>query len=106
RSLVMMVAMPIVGRIYNRISPRVCVGFGVLLFPFSAWLLRHSTLNTTSGDVVLVLAIQGVAFACLFIPLTTVALSRIPRHQLADASGPNSLLRQIRGERSGRRCVV
>jgi DHA2 family multidrug resistance protein len=97
RSLVMMVTMPIIGRIYNRISPRLCVGFGVLLFTWSAWLMSHYTLDTTSRDVVFVLAIQGVAFACLFIPLTTVALSRIPRHQLADATGLNSLLRQIGG---------
>jgi DHA2 family multidrug resistance protein len=97
RSLVMMLVMPIVGRFYNRISPRVCVAFGVLLFTWSAVLMSHYTLDTTSADVVLVLAIQGVAFACLFIPLTTVALSRIPRHQLADATGLNSLLRQIGG---------
>jgi len=97
RSLVMMVTMPIIGRIYNRISPRVCVGFGVLLFTWSALLMSHYTLETGAGDVVLVLAIQGVAFACIFIPLTTVALSRIPRHQLADAAGLNSLLRQIGG---------
>lgn len=59
--------------------------------------MSHYTLDTTSHDIVMVLAIQGVAFACLFIPLTTVALSRIPRHQLADATGLNSLLRQIGG---------
>jgi len=44
-----------------------------------------------------VLIIQGVAFSCLFIPLTTLALSSIPRHRLADATGLNSLLRQVGG---------
>jgi len=97
RSLAMMVMMPIVGRIYNRVSPRATVAFGVMLFTVSAWMMSHYTLDTTSHDVVAVLAIQGVAFACLFIPLTTVALSRIPRHRLADAAGLNSLFRQIGG---------
>jgi DHA2 family multidrug resistance protein len=97
RSLVMMVAMPIVGRIYNRVSPRLTVAFGVVLFSISAFIMSHYTLDTTAGDVVDVLLIQGVAFACLFIPLTTVALARIPRHKLADATGLNSLLRQIGG---------
>ena len=32
-----------------------------------------------------------------FIPLTTVALSQIPRHKMADATGLNSLIRQIGG---------
>ena len=97
RSLMMMVAMPIVGRVYNRVSPRLTVAFGVILFSISAYMMSHYTLNTTAGDVVNVLLIQGVAFSCLFIPLTTVALARIPRHQLADATGLNSLLRQIGG---------
>jgi DHA2 family multidrug resistance protein len=38
-----------------------------------------------------------VAFSCLFIPLTTIALSSIPRHRLPDATGLNSLLRQTGG---------
>jgi DHA2 family multidrug resistance protein len=97
RSLVMMVAMPIVGRLYNRISPRVTVAFGVVLFSISAYMMSHYTLDTSQGDIIAVLAIQGVAFACLFIPLTTVALASIPRHKLADATGLNSLLRQIGG---------
>ncbi len=97
RSLMMMVAMPMVGRLYNRISPRLFVAFGILLFAITAYQMSHYTLATGAWDVVGVLLIQGVAFACLFIPLTTVALSTIPRHKLADATGLNSLLRQIGG---------
>jgi DHA2 family multidrug resistance protein len=97
RSLTMMVAMPIVGRIYNKVSPRATVAFGVILFTISAYIMSHYTLETSARDVMGVLVIQGVAFACLFIPLTTVALASIPRHRLADATGLNSLLRQIGG---------
>jgi len=97
RSLVMMVAMPVVGRLYNRVSPRLTVAFGVVLFSASAYMMSHYTLETSQADVMAVLVIQGVAFACLFIPLTTVALASIPRHKLADATGLNSLLRQIGG---------
>jgi DHA2 family multidrug resistance protein len=97
RSLVMMVAMPIVGRIYNRVSPRATVAFGVVLFSISAYMMSHYTLDTSAGDIVAVLVIQGVAFACLFIPLTTVALSQVPRQNMADATGLNSLIRQVGG---------
>jgi DHA2 family multidrug resistance protein len=31
------------------------------------------------------------------VPLTTVALSKVPRHQMADATGLNSVLRQFGG---------
>jgi len=97
RSLVMIVCMPIVGRLYNKTSPRVVIAFGILLFGYSAWLMGHYTLATSTRDVVVVLMIQGVAFSCLFIPLTTLALVSIPRQRLADATGLNSLLRQVGG---------
>jgi DHA2 family multidrug resistance protein len=97
RSLCMLVVMPIVGRIYNKVSPRIVIAFGILLFAYTAWLMGHYTLQTSNRDIMAVLIIQGVAFACLFIPLTTVALSTIPRHRMPDATGLNSLLRQIGG---------
>jgi len=97
RSLVMLVVMPIVGRIYNKVSPRIVVAFGIVLFAYTAWLMGHYTLQSGTHDIVKVLMIQGVAFSCLFIPLTTVALSSIPRHRLSDATGLNSLLRQTGG---------
>lgn len=97
RSLSMLVVMPIVGRIYNKVSPRLVVAFGIVLFAYTAWQMGHYTLATSRADVVQVLIIQGVAFSCLFIPLTTMALSTIPRHRLSDATGLNSLLRQTGG---------
>jgi DHA2 family multidrug resistance protein len=93
----MLVVMPIVGRLYNKVSPRLVVAFGIILFAYTAWLMGHYTLETSTRDVVQVLVIQGVAFSCLFIPLTTMALSTIPRHRLSDATGLNSLLRQTGG---------
>jgi DHA2 family multidrug resistance protein len=97
RSLVMLVAMPVVGRIYNKVSPRGTVAFGVILFAITAYMMSHYTLETSSSQVVHALLLQGVAFSCLWIPLTTVALASVPRQKLADATGINSLIRQIGG---------
>lgn len=97
RSLSMLVVMPIIGRLYNKVSPRLVVAFGIVLFAYTAWQMGHYTLATSAKDVVQVLIIQGAAFSCLFIPLTTMALSTIPRHRLSDATGLNSLLRQTGG---------
>jgi DHA2 family multidrug resistance protein len=97
RSLVMMAATPIVGKLYNRVSPRAFVAFGVCLFAVSAVQMSHYTLQTTASGVISTLVIQGIAFSCLWVPLTTVALSSIERHRLSDATGLNSLIRQIGG---------
>jgi DHA2 family multidrug resistance protein len=97
RTLVMFVVTPIVGKLYNKVSPRLMVGFGVVAFSIGAWDMSHFTLATGTSQIIASLLWQGVGFSCLFVPLTTVALSRIERAKLTDATGLNSLLRQIGG---------
>jgi DHA2 family multidrug resistance protein len=97
RSLVMMLATPIVGRIYNHVSPRILIGLGVIGVGLGAWQMGQFTLQTTPGDITGALVIQGVGFALLFVPLTTVAMSHIARADISDASGLNSLVRQLGG---------
>jgi DHA2 family multidrug resistance protein len=97
RALAMAVSIPIVGRLYNKVSPRLFIAAGILTVATSAYQMSHFTLATGSGDVVSSIILQGFGFSMLFVPLTTVALSTIPRYRLADAAGLNSLLRQIGG---------
>ncbi len=97
RVLVMMVAVPIVGRIYNTVSPRVVIAVGVLFIAWGAYDMSHFTTQTSQSGIILALTTQGIGFSCLFVPLSTVALSAIPRHQMADATGLNSLFRQVGG---------
>ncbi|HSO35302.1 MAG TPA: DHA2 family efflux MFS transporter permease subunit [Labilithrix sp.] len=97
RTLAMMLVMPIIGRLYNHVPPAVIVGIGGLFFAIGSYQLSHITLLSSSTDIVIPLLVTGVGFACLFIPLTTAALTFIPRAQLADAAGLNSFVRQIGG---------
>lgn len=97
RVLIMMLVTPFVGRMYNSVSPRLIVGVGVLLFSIGAYQMSHFTLETTASGIVSAILIQGVGFSCLFVPLTTAALSSIERKRLTDATGLNSLLRQVGG---------
>jgi DHA2 family multidrug resistance protein len=97
RVLVMMVAVPIVGRIYNAVSPRIVIAVGVFFIAWGAWNMSHFTTQTSQSGIILALTTQGIGFSCLFVPLSTVALSAIPRHQMADATGLNALFRQVGG---------
>jgi DHA2 family multidrug resistance protein len=97
RTLVMMAITPLVGKLYNYVSPRILVGAGVLAFCVGAWQMSHFTLDTGTRQIFGSLVWQGFGFSLLFVPLTTVALSRIPRAKMTDATGLNSLLRQIGG---------
>jgi len=97
RTLAMMVAAPIVGRLYNKISPAWLVGFGILSVALGCWMQADIQLGTSIGDLFWPLAVTGIGFAFLFVPITTAALSNIPRHELAGAAGVNSFVRQIGG---------
>jgi DHA2 family multidrug resistance protein len=97
RVLIMMVATPIVGRLYNYVDPRILISIGVVFFCYGAVELSHLTLQSGSHDVIMAITIQGVGFSCLFVPLTTTALASIPKHLMPDATGLNALMRQIGG---------
>ncbi len=97
RALVMMVATPIVGRLYNHVSPKLLVAIGVSCVAIGSLQMGAFTLQTSTEGIIATLLLQGVGFACLFVPLTTVALSHVERTQLTDASGLNSLVRQFGG---------
>jgi DHA2 family multidrug resistance protein len=95
RVAVMFVATPIVGRLYGRVSARALVAAGVLCVAYGSLMLSHLTLETSRMGIIHAVMVQGVGFSLLFVPLTTAALSRIPRDRLTDATGLNSLLRQV-----------
>jgi DHA2 family multidrug resistance protein len=95
RTLVMMAVTPLVGRLYGRVSARGLIAFGLLLVSAGGLWLSRITLQTTSTGIQHPIMLQGIGFSFLFVPLTTAALSDIPRAKLADATGLNSLLRQV-----------
>jgi DHA2 family multidrug resistance protein len=97
RALVMMVATPMVGRLYGRVPPRVLVAIGIGCVAAGSFQMGHFTLATSDAGIIATLILQGVGFSFLFVPLATVALSYVSRVQLADATGLNSLFRQFGG---------
>jgi DHA2 family multidrug resistance protein len=93
----MMIAMPIAGRLYNRLQPTVMVGIGIVVFAIGSVGFSHITLDTSAMDMLLPLSLTGIGFSFLFVTLATAALSTIPREKLADAAGLNSFIRQLGG---------
>jgi DHA2 family multidrug resistance protein len=97
RTLAMMLVTPFIGKLYNHIPPAITVGVGAVLFVVGSYELSHITLQSGAMDIVNPLIVTGFGFACLFIPLTTAALTFVPRAELADAAGVSSFVRQIGG---------
>src|SRR5512143_2371068 len=97
RSLAMAVIMPIGGRFYNRIGPKVLVGVGLAVTAFSFWDLSHLTTDVGFWNIFWPQLWQGVGFSLIFLSLSTAALATIPRHQMTQAAGLYNVVRQVMG---------
>ncbi len=97
RSLAMVVAMPVSGRLYNRLGPRVMSCSGLTVSAYSFWALSKLSLDTGYWDIFLPQVWQGVGFSLIFLSLTTAALSHIPRPSMTAATGLYNVVRQIFG---------
>lgn len=97
RSLAMVVTMPMVGKIYNRLGSRILVFMGLVISAFSYWQLSVLSLQISYWDIVIPQIIQGVGFAMIFVALSTVALSNIEKPRMQAATGLFNVIRLVAG---------
>jgi DHA2 family multidrug resistance protein len=93
----MAVGMPLSGRLYNRLGPRVMVLVGLVVSTYSFWDLSRMTAVTGFWDIFWPQVWQGMGFSLLFVPLSTAALATIERHRLTAATGLYNVVRQVAG---------
>jgi MFS transporter, DHA2 family, multidrug resistance protein len=97
RALAMFLVMPIVGRLYNYVSPRVLVSFGLVCLMYGYWRLAHFNLTVGFWSFAPILVVTGIGMGAAMVTLSTVSLSTIPRAQMTGASGLNTLTRREAG---------
>ena len=95
RSVAMLIIMPLAGRIYNRVGPRLMIGAGLLLNAVSFYQLSILSLSIGFWDILLPQFLQGVGFALIFVSLSTAALSTIEKQMLTAAAGLYNVVRQV-----------
>jgi DHA2 family multidrug resistance protein len=88
---------PISGRISDKISPKLPLFIGVVLFAFSFYLNSNLSWLTELKFIMLSLYLRGFAMGLMFTALTTVSLSEIPREKMAQASAITNSIRQLGG---------
>jgi DHA2 family multidrug resistance protein len=97
RALMLMVTMPIVGRLYRHLDARVLVLFGILVTGWSYYDLAQLSLEAGFWNLVPTLLIMGIGMPFMFITLSTLSLSTIPRTDMTDASSLYTLSRRVGG---------
>jgi len=97
RSLAMAVCMPVAGRLYNRLGPRIMVGLGLAVSAYSFFDLGRLTTQVGVADLIAPQLWQGVGFSLIFVALSTAALSEIRNADMTAAAGLYNVVRQVFG---------
>jgi MFS transporter, DHA2 family, multidrug resistance protein len=88
---------PVAGLLSDRLNPKIPGAIGIVLLAFSLFLNSRLSLFSEHSQIMIPLVIRGFAMGLLFTPLTTLALSSIPRNKIAQASGLFNVIRQLGG---------
>ncbi len=94
-ALVMVVLMPMAGRIYDLVGPRWPAVIGLLIMAYGSFLLADLNPNTTREHIMLWTAIRNVGTGLCMMPIMTAGLAALPKNLAAAGSGMNNVMRQV-----------
>ncbi len=95
--VMVIVLIPIVGRLMKHIQTRFIIGAGFAIMGFAMLYSSHLTPNITFVDLVGMRLFQTAALAFLFVPISTIAYSTLPRDLNPDAVALFSMFRNVFG---------
>jgi len=91
------VAMIVTTRMVNRFDPRIPLVTGALCAAWANWQLGGLTASAGMDNTFFPRMLVGFGMGMMFVPLTQLTLSAIPREELASATGLAQLIRQLGG---------
>jgi len=92
-----LISMALMGRIIGKVDARYILAFGIVVVSYSFYMMTRFNLYADYGYVLMPRIVQGFGLGCLFVPLTTLTLTHIPREEMGDATGIFNLLRNLGG---------
>lgn len=92
-----LITMPFVGAVISKYDGRKVILVGLIISAWSMFLMQGFTLEASYWDFVWPRIILGVGLAMLFVPLSTLTLSSIPKVEMGNAAGLYNLLRNMGG---------
>lgn len=96
-ALVMVVLMPLAGRIYDAIGPRWPVVAGLLVIAFGSYLLAGMTTQTPRSDIELWMAIRNCGIGLAMMPMMTAGVSSLGAALTPSGSAMNNIVQRVVG---------
>ncbi len=95
--LCMFIAAPIVGRLMNKIDPRILIGIGFAGFAVGTWQATYVTKDWDFWELLVPQMLRGFSLMTAMVPINNVALGTLSPARLKNASGLYNLTRNLGG---------
>ncbi|HVX38343.1 MAG TPA: DHA2 family efflux MFS transporter permease subunit [Gemmatimonadaceae bacterium] len=96
-AIVTALSMWVVGRLTNKVDPRILIAAGAIIFAYAAWELSRITGLSGANDFFWPLIWRGVGLGLMFVPVTTVTLAELAPEELPQGTGLYNFFRQLGG---------
>jgi DHA2 family multidrug resistance protein len=95
RGLASLLVMIFVGKFVSRIPPRNFILAGILASIAGNYLMTRFTSDITANDLIVPMMLQGMGMGLIFVPVSTLAFTTLPKEAAAEAAGIYSLIRSL-----------
>jgi DHA2 family multidrug resistance protein len=87
--------MMFVGKFSGRIPPRNFILTGILCSIAGNYMMTSFTSDMTANELIVPAILQGMGMGLVFVPISTLAFTTLPRETAAEAAGIYSLIRSL-----------
>src|SRR5699024_4236300 len=94
-SLIMIIVMPIIGKMYNRVGPFILTFIGIVIIAWSQWQLHLLTTDVESSYILIWMMIRNIGLAFASAPVTNAGMEVISKELYGHASVVNNWTRQV-----------
>lgn len=96
-SLAMAVSMPIIGKLYMRVSPQWLIASGISLIAIGTLAMGRLDVNISHGYIMLWMMVRNIGISLSIMPITNLGMEAIPKELSGHASSVNNWIRQVFG---------
>ena len=89
--------MPIVGKLVTKVNPKRILATGILICAGTTYAMSLFNLQTDFWTFVWPRVTLGIGMGCIFIPVTTLTLSHIPKENMGEATSLYNMIRNLGG---------
>jgi DHA2 family multidrug resistance protein len=89
--------MPFVGRLVTRVNPKKILATGITICAGTTYAMSLFNMQTDFWTFVWPRVTLGIGMACIFIPVTILTLSHIPREKMGEATALYNMIRNLGG---------